>query len=226
MPIGKEFTDKGSARIIIQEISRENNVPFETIRSDRKYLLMGCKHFGAYRKGTKNVEITGKISSKYFALQLKTESRCKKVAENEEEENVIRRPNRLAVKTECPADVYVRKAAKTENQPWVIKRSHFEHNHPISKDMRTYARNRQLSLADQEFAINMMLGGITPSRVLEVMLKNKKKGFGLKKGKRIDLIIVSIQPLYFCLIKAIFACYFSRKENNVLSYAQSYPLSC
>ncbi|GAA5805096.1 hypothetical protein HPULCUR_010609 [Helicostylum pulchrum] len=51
--VGKLFSDKADARTYIQKISRANNIPFETVRSDAKYVKMGCKHFGSYRVGKK-----------------------------------------------------------------------------------------------------------------------------------------------------------------------------
>lgn len=52
-PVGKVFSDKADARSYIQKISRVNNIPFETVRSDAKYVKMGCEHFGSYRVGKK-----------------------------------------------------------------------------------------------------------------------------------------------------------------------------
>lgn len=55
-PVSKLFSDKTDPRSRIQEISRVNNIPFETIRSDGKYVKMGCKHFGSYRTGKQTEE--------------------------------------------------------------------------------------------------------------------------------------------------------------------------
>ncbi|GAA5796821.1 hypothetical protein HPULCUR_002199 [Helicostylum pulchrum] len=55
-PVGKSFLDKEDARFQIQKISRANNILFETIRSNEKYVKKRYKYFGSYRTGRKDGE--------------------------------------------------------------------------------------------------------------------------------------------------------------------------
>lgn len=87
---------------------------------------------------------------------------------NEEEGSAISRPNRNTMRLGCDAFVYIRVAKKIDGQPWIIKRQNYDHSHPISEDVRTYASNRKLDAHDQEYAIRMMRDSSTPGQVLKV----------------------------------------------------------
>lgn len=51
IPVGKKFVDKHTARVSVQEISNDCNIPFVTEKSDKEYIKMVCKHYGDYRSG-------------------------------------------------------------------------------------------------------------------------------------------------------------------------------
>lgn len=90
------------------------------------------------------------------------------IDQNEEESSAISRPNRNTMRLGCDAFVYVRISKKITGQPWIIKRQNYNHSHPISTDVRTYASNRKLDAHDQEYAIQQMRNGSTPGQVLKV----------------------------------------------------------
>ena len=85
-----------------------------------------------------------------------------------EASSVIQRPNRNTMRTGCGAFIYLRIVPQIPNQPWVIKKQCYDHSHPISNDVRTYASNRKLDAHDQEYAIQRLHAGSTPSQVLKV----------------------------------------------------------
>lgn len=92
----------------------------------------------------------------------------KYIANNEEESSTVSRPNRNTMRLGCDAFIYIHISKKITGHPWVIKKLNYDHSHPISTDVRTYASNRKLDAHDQEFAIQMMRDGSTPSQVLKV----------------------------------------------------------
>ncbi|KAG2190702.1 hypothetical protein INT47_011360 [Mucor saturninus] len=147
-PVGKTFVEKDTARLEIQSFSKENNIPFETFKSDKPYIKMICKHFGKYRAAKKGEEDIGT---------------------GEGLESVAQRPNQTTGRTGCSAFVYVRKDARAVGQPWTIRTSCFEHNHPMSEDRRAYHNNRKLNAEDQELAISLMRAGTTPSETLKML---------------------------------------------------------
>ena len=67
LPVGKEFSDKEAAKLFIQKLSRTQNIPFETHKSDKVYIKLTCRHFGVYRPAKKgNTEenvIVGKLAT-------------------------------------------------------------------------------------------------------------------------------------------------------------------
>ncbi|KAG2214023.1 hypothetical protein INT47_001294 [Mucor saturninus] len=125
-PVGKAFADKEIARLEIQYFSKANNIPFETFKCDKSYIKMVCKHFGKYRTAKKGED--------------------EKDAVNDDElENSVQRPNRTTGRTGCSAFVYIRKNVKLAGgEPWTVRSSCFEHNHPLSQDKRAYHSNHVL----------------------------------------------------------------------------------
>ena len=63
IPISKEFVDKDSARIAIQRLGNQHNIPFGTAKSDGIYIKLICKHYGDYRSGKKEGNKTNMLKS-------------------------------------------------------------------------------------------------------------------------------------------------------------------
>lgn len=122
----------------------------------------------------------------------------KDAVDDDDLENSIQRPNRTTGRTGCSAFIYIRKDVKLAGEPWTVRSSCFEHNHPLSEDKRAYHSNRKLNADDQEFAISLMRGGTTPSETLKVMFKNEiKRSFEKSIVRKAVIIIKVILPILF-----------------------------
>ncbi|KAL0582180.1 hypothetical protein ABG067_008038, partial [Albugo candida] len=99
-PIGKTYIDLEEARIHIQQISRSKNISFETIRSDRNYLKMGCKHFGKYRAAKKkNSDVpedtkSDNANDDVVIVEEKSKGDGNETAGNKDEDPIVKRPSR------------------------------------------------------------------------------------------------------------------------------------
>ncbi|KAG2193955.1 hypothetical protein INT47_003525 [Mucor saturninus] len=142
-PAKKTFADKNSARAEIQKFCKAQNIPFETLRSDKVYIKLVCKHFGDYRS-TRGVKKDGS-----------------------DDEGGFKRPNRKTGKVGCTAFIHLKMDVKDVQKRWFVSKTCFEHTHPVSNNRKMYHVNRKLEADDQEFAIKMMQSGSTPSAVLE-----------------------------------------------------------
>ncbi|KAG2197294.1 hypothetical protein INT47_011000 [Mucor saturninus] len=183
----KRFADKNSAKVEIQDFCKSKNIPFETLRSDKVYLKLVCKHFGRYRntRGEKNDEKVGK--------------------------GVLKRPNRKTGKIGCTAFIHIKMDTKDVERHWFVYKRCFDHCHPVSDNRRLYHVNRKLEADDQEFAIKMMQSGRTPSVVLEMLkardvynvtvtdLTNIQQRF-LSSQKESEDILKRIDDLYHELV--------------------------
>lgn len=60
-PVGKTFRSKNEAIDEIKQFGRQYSILFTTVKSDKRYIKMGCKHFGNYRaaKKQKTIDIKG-----------------------------------------------------------------------------------------------------------------------------------------------------------------------
>lgn len=120
-------------------------------------------------------------------------------------ESGVQRPNRTTGRTGCSAFVYVRKDARAIGQPWTIRSSCFEHNHPLSEDKRVYDNNKKLEAEDQELAISLMRAGTTPSETLKVRLKVDMEK--LIVSRAVIIIKVIVLPIIFIMsLYAPFLC--------------------
>lgn len=80
----------------------------------------------------------------------------------------IKRPSRTTGKMGCTAFINVRVDSKSPENSWMINKTCFEHNHPISEDERLYSVNRKLDAENQELIIHLMSTGTLPREALKV----------------------------------------------------------
>ncbi|KAG2199328.1 hypothetical protein INT47_012962 [Mucor saturninus] len=144
-PTKKTFADKNSARAEMQEFCKAQNIPFETLRSDKVYIKLVCKNFGDY-SSTRGVEKDGN-----------------------DDEGGFKRPNRKTGKVGCTAFIHPKMDLKDVEKRWFVSKTCLEHTHPVSNNRKMYHVNRKLEADDQESAIKMMQSGSTPSAVLELL---------------------------------------------------------
>ncbi|KAG2206102.1 hypothetical protein INT47_003751 [Mucor saturninus] len=80
---------------------------------------------------------------------------------------------RAAKKGEDEEDIGTGKGLESDTravgQPWTIRTSCFEHNHPLSEDRRAFHNNRKFNAEDGELAIRLMRAGTTPSKTLKML---------------------------------------------------------
>ncbi|KAG2198381.1 hypothetical protein INT47_009786 [Mucor saturninus] len=102
-----------SAKYEIQEFCKSQNMPFETLRSDKVYLKLVCKHFGEYRN-----------------------TRGEEKGSNDGE-GVLKRPNRKTVKVGCTAFIHIKLDTKDVNNRWYVNKACFDHTHPMMQSGST-----------------------------------------------------------------------------------------
>lgn len=143
--LGKKYASISELRQEAVEFGKEHNVMITTHKSSLKrgYIFLQCKHGYDYREAKKTTTDVSK--------------------------NQKKKRNTSTARSDCPMSI----EARTDRFGSVIvKKAVSAHNHPLARDIRTYAGFRKLNSRDLETAV-AMLKQHPASAVLKVLVVRK-----------------------------------------------------
>lgn len=150
--VGKRFRNMDEFELQVHGLAKLFNTLIVRRRSDpQRYLKLICTHGGSYRSGKGEVN------------ELKTTKK---------------RQNRRTHKSNCTFFMHAKVVDKITGEVEITERCYDHEGHPLSDDIKQYAKYRKLSAEDLQLAISMINDGKTPQEVLNVSIFNLSFYFG------------------------------------------------